>query len=149
MATKSRLKIKTIGLDELKRAMDKFGDAVIQAVDEAIHETAETTKDMAIAKAPEETGALKRGIIVRRFNTRKNTLAVWDVGMDPAMNDVFQKPIKNPKGKRKTAYYPASIEYGTPHAKAKPFLRTAMKANRNRAKIAVTTKVRAVIDRAY
>lgn len=40
---------------------------------------------------------------------------MYDIVFDAGMNDVFQKFIQNPGeagGKSKTAYYPASMEYG-------------------------------------
>lgn len=149
MAKASKLRIKTFGADEVKRAMDKFGDEMKKAVDEAIKETAESIKDNAQSRAPVKTGALKRGIIVKKFRTRKDTLAVYDIGMDPAMNAVFRGTIKNPKGKRKDYYYPTVIEYGTPHTPAQPFLRPALKGHRAKAKRAVIERVRVVINRDY
>lgn len=66
---------------------------------------------------PVRTGALKKGIIRKAEHPKKRVSGkkVNDVMFDPAMNDVFQKPIKNPGvagGKKPTAYYPASMEYG-------------------------------------
>lgn len=145
----SKSKIKVFGADEVRRAMDRFGDEMKQAVDEAIKETAESIRDNAQSRAPEKTGALKRGIIVRKFQTRKDTLAVYDIGMDPSMNAIFRKPIKNPTGKTKTVYYPTVMEYGTPRTPAQPFLRPAMKGHRAKAKKAVIDKVRVVINRDY
>lgn len=62
-----------------------------------------------------ETGNLKRGIIRVGERSRLKGKKVYDLMFDPAMNDVFQKPIQNPGeagGKNKHAYYPASMEYG-------------------------------------
>lgn len=149
MVVKSKLRVKAFGVEELQRAMDRFGGEVTQAVDKAIKETAVSTCNTAKSLAPEDTRALRSGIIVRRFATRKDTLKVWDVGMDPKMNAVFRKPIKNPKGKRKDAYYPTVIEYGTAHTPAQPFLRPAMKKHRSQAKKAMTRLVREAINRNY
>ena len=149
MAKTSKSKIKVFGADELKRAMDLFGNEMKQAVDEAIKDTAESIKDNAQSRAPVKTGALKRGIIVKKFRARKDTLAVYDIGMDPSMNEIFRGTIKNPKGKRKDYYYPTVIEYGTPHTPAQPFLRPALKGHRTRAKKAVIERVRMVINRDY
>lgn len=64
---------------------------------------------------PVATGDLKRGIIRKGERSRVKGKKVYDLMFDPGMNDVFQKPIKNPGeagGKSPKAYYPASMEYG-------------------------------------
>lgn len=66
-------------------------------------------------KAPVDTGNLKRGIKLKPEKSRLKGKKVYDIVFDAGMNDIFQKPIKNPGaagGKNKTAYYPASMEYG-------------------------------------
>lgn len=64
---------------------------------------------------PVDTGALKKGIIRKGERSRTKGKKVYDLMFDPSMNDVFQKPIKNPGeagGKSPKGYYPASMEYG-------------------------------------
>lgn len=66
---------------------------------------------------PVATGALKKGIIRKAEHPSKKVSGkkVNDLMFDPAMNDIFQKPIKNPGeagGKNPKGYYPASMEYG-------------------------------------
>lgn len=66
-------------------------------------------------QAPVDTGALKRGIIRTGERSRTKGKKIYDMMFDPAMNDVFQKPIKNPGeagGENPKGYYPASMEYG-------------------------------------
>lgn len=66
-------------------------------------------------KAPVATGDLKRGIYRKGERSRLKGKKVYQLAFNPAMNDVFQKPIKNPGvagGKSDHAYYPASMEYG-------------------------------------
>lgn len=66
-------------------------------------------------KIPVRTGALKKGIKRDGERSRYKGKKVYDLMFDPAMNDIFQKPIKNPGefgGQRDHAYYPASMEYG-------------------------------------
>lgn len=66
-------------------------------------------------QAPVDSGDLKRGIIREGERSRKKGKKVYDMMFDPAMNDVFQKPIKNPGaagGENPKGYYPASMEYG-------------------------------------
>lgn len=65
--------------------------------------------------APVDTGALRRGVIRKAEHSSRRGKKVYDVMFDPNMNDIFQKPIKNPGqfgGKNAKAYYPASMEYG-------------------------------------
>ena len=64
---------------------------------------------------PVDTGALKRGIVRKGERSRTKGKKVYDLMFDPGMNDIFQKPIKEPGsagGKSPHAYYPASMEYG-------------------------------------
>ncbi len=62
-----------------------------------------------------ETRELKKGFKSKPEKSRKKGKFVYQYAMDPAKNDIFQKPIKQPGllgGKNKHAYYPSSIEYG-------------------------------------
>lgn len=65
-----------------------------------------------------ETGNLKRGLRRKGERAKVKGKKVYDLGFDPGMNDVLQKPVKNPgaAGSKSTksghAYYPASMEYG-------------------------------------
>lgn len=64
---------------------------------------------------PVDTGELRRGIVRRAERSSRKGKKVYDLMFDPAKNDIFQKPIKNPGqfgGKNPKAYYPASMEYG-------------------------------------
>src|SRR5690606_13918960 len=65
--------------------------------------------------APVDEGNLKRGIILKRERARNNAKAVYQITIDPKMNDVFVKmssQSKDSKGNAKRSYYPASQEYG-------------------------------------
>jgi len=69
------------------------------------------------AAAPRgQTRELSKGFKRKAEKSRTKGKKVYQYAMDPAKNDIFQKPIKNPGeagGKHKThAYYPASVEYG-------------------------------------
>lgn len=60
-----------------------------------------------------KTGMLEKGIILHKERHRYQGKVVYDVYMDPKMNDVFQKPIQNPvRSRAPYGYYPASQEYG-------------------------------------
>ena len=61
------------------------------------------------------TGELKKGFKKKAEKSRKKGKFVYQYAMDPAKNDIFQKPIKQPGllgGKNPKAYYPSSVEYG-------------------------------------
>ena len=67
------------------------------------------------SEAPVENGDLQRSIVRTGERSRKKGKKVYDVTFSAAMNDVFQKPIKNPGeagGQSKHGYYPASMEFG-------------------------------------
>ena len=62
-----------------------------------------------------ETGQLKKGFKSKPEKSGKRGKFGYQYAMDPAKNDIFQKPIKRPGllgGKNPKGYYPASIEYG-------------------------------------
>lgn len=68
--------------------------------------------------APVWSGDLQRGIISVGERSRLRGKKVYDITFDPNMNDVFQRPVKEPGAAGSTstkgghAYYPASMEYG-------------------------------------
>lgn len=103
------------GMKELQKALKKLG-AVPQK-----HVTSSARKGMNIAlkdskaNAPFDTGMLKKGMKLKGERSKYKGKKVYQVIFDSAMNDVFQKPIKNPGeagGKNNTGYYPFSQEYG-------------------------------------
>lgn len=96
------------GMKELERTIRRLGKIPQKCVTRAAKKGAMIALKAAKAKAPEDTGELKRGIILRAEKTRKRGKKVYDIMMNPAMNDVFVKYTKD--GKR--YYYPASMEFG-------------------------------------
>lgn len=112
-----RLKFTVEGLDKLQNDLKKLGKVPQK------HVTASAKKGMSIvlkdakANAPYDTGQLKKGMILQGEKSRYKGKKVYRVVFDPAMNDVFQKKVKNPgesgsPNAKDTAYYPASMEYG-------------------------------------
>lgn len=63
-----------------------------------------------------ETGMLKKGFEKKRERSHIANKAMYNYAIKSSMNNVFQKPIKNPGalgGKQKYwGYYPNSVEYG-------------------------------------
>jgi hypothetical protein len=101
-------KTEIIGMRELERAFRELGKVPQPAATQSARAGARIALRAAKANAPEDTGALKQGIILKGERTRTRGKKVYDVMMDPAKNDIFVKMTKD--GKR--YYYPASQEYG-------------------------------------
>ncbi|QYR20803.1 HK97 gp10 family phage protein [Paenibacillus sp. sptzw28] len=97
-----------LGMKELQRDIKLLGRVPQAAATKGARAGARIALKAAKANAPEDTGALKSGIILKKERKSQAGKAVYDVMPSPAMNDVFVKVSK--KGKR--SYYPASQEYG-------------------------------------
>lgn len=106
MANKVKFKIE--GMEELEKTIRKLGKLPQKCVTKAAKKGAQIALKAAKQKAPFLTGALEEGIILKGEKTRRKGKKVYQVTMNPAMNDVFVKTTKD--GKR--YYYPASQEYG-------------------------------------
>jgi len=104
MASKWEIK----GMKDLERSFKKLGKVPQTVATKSARAGGSIALKAAKANAPEDTGELKSGIILRRERSRVKGKAVYDVMMDPGKNDVFVKISKD--GKR--SYYPASQEYG-------------------------------------
>jgi len=103
-----RVKFEIEGMKELERTIRKLGKLPQKCVTKAAKKGAQIALKAAKQKAPFLTGALEEGIILKGEKTRRKGKKVYQVTMNPAMNDVFVKTTKD--GKR--YYYPASMEYG-------------------------------------
>ncbi len=103
-----RVKYEIEGMKELERTIRKLGQLPQKCVTPAARKGATIALKAAKANAPFLTGALEEGIILKGEKLRKRGKKVYQVTMNPAMNDVFVKTTKD--GKR--YYYPASQEYG-------------------------------------
>src|SRR5690554_2689701 len=97
-----------IGMDEVERAFKRLGKVPQTVATKAARSGATISLKAARANAPNDTGTLRRGIILKKERRTVAGKAVFGVMMDPAMNDVFVGISK--EGKR--SYYPASQEYG-------------------------------------
>ena len=100
----------------LKGALQRIDKLPQKVVTKAAGKGATAARRVIRAKVPVgETGQLKRGIIRSGEKSKVKGKKVYDLMFDPAKNDIFQKPIKNPGefgGKSDHAYYPASMEFG-------------------------------------
>lgn len=112
------------GLEELTQQIENLGrnfpkPKIRKAVNQGMKIPLKQAK--ANASALKQTGNLKKGLIKieePKFKTmKKKKKVVMRLVFDRGMNDIFQKPI-TPEGKgtrggkKDTAYYPVSVEYG-------------------------------------
>ena len=104
----NKVKFKIEGMEELEKTIRKLGKLPQKCVTPAARKGARIALKAARANAPWETGELSNGIVLKGERARKKGKKVYQVTMNPAMNDVFVKTTKD--GKR--YYYPASQEYG-------------------------------------
>ncbi|ACT00219.1 HK97-gp10 family putative phage morphogenesis protein [Paenibacillus sp. JDR-2] len=96
------------GMDNLIKMMNKLERVPQTVVTRAARAGATIPLKAARKNAPEDTGELKRGIVLKAERRTKIGKKVYDIMMDPAKNDLFVKYAKD--GTR--YYYPASQEYG-------------------------------------
>lgn len=104
MAKKSEI----VGMKELERAFKELGKVPQTVATQSARAGARIALRAAKKNAPEDTGDLKRGLVMKRERTKVKGKAVYQVTFDRAMNDIFVKVSRS--GKR--SYYPASQEYG-------------------------------------
>lgn len=101
---------------KFKKTCDRLGEKVaIKAANKAAQKGSNIVIKAVRAAAPKDTGALKNGFKKKKEHSRLRGKAVYGYAMDKSKNDIFQKQIKEPGkygGKKDTAYYPASVEYG-------------------------------------
>jgi HK97 gp10 family phage protein len=144
MARKAYVEIR--GLDELIKSIKELGKA--PGVTPAARKGMTIAYDAAVSKAPEDTGNLKKGIIMKKERGRRGK-AVYQVTMDSSMNDVFVRVSKN--GKR--SYYPAAQEYGFitrggEYKSGRYFMRDALQQNQAKIEKTIIDSMWKSIDRA-
>jgi HK97 gp10 family phage protein len=97
------------GMKELQRAIKRLGKVPQKTVTKAARAGANIALKAARAKAPVDTGDLRKDIILKGERRTKAGKKVYDVMMDPQKNHLFVKMSADGK---KRYYYPASQEYG-------------------------------------
>lgn len=101
-------KYKIDGMKDLERIFQKLKRVPQTVATKAARSGATILLRATRANAPFDTGALRKGIILKRERRTVQGKAVYQVTFDPAMNAIFQKKVIDGKN----AYYPASMEYG-------------------------------------
>lgn len=107
----------TRDLKSFEQTLKKLGGVPQKAVTKAAGKGMTLIRRSVREQVPVRTGQLKRGIIRKGERSRVKGKKVYDLMFDPAKNELFQRPIKNPgeaggNTKNGYAYYPASMEYG-------------------------------------
>ena len=102
------------GFEELARSFAESAQALPKKnLSKAVRKGSAVVRRTVRSTAPRKSGDLRRGLILHKERSRQQGKVVYDLMPDPKMNDVFQKPIKNPvRSKSSKGYYPASQEYG-------------------------------------
>lgn len=102
------------GFDELAKSFaDSARELPRKNLSKAVKKGATMVQRSVRSAAPERSGDLRRGLILHKERSRQEGKVVYDLMPDPKMNDVFQKPIRQPvRSKSSKGYYPASQEYG-------------------------------------
>lgn len=95
-------------MNKIEADLKKLGKVPQKSVTKAARAGARIAYKAAKAKAPVDTGNLKRGIIIKAEQRRVTGKKVFDITISANMNDVFVKI--SAAGKR--SYYPSSQEYG-------------------------------------
>lgn len=96
------------GMKEFEKMLKKLGKVPQTVATRSARSGATIALRAARRKAPNDSGMLKKGLVLKREKTRIKGKAVYQVTINPQMNDVFVKTSK--EGTR--SYYPASQEYG-------------------------------------
>lgn len=135
------------GWDDLEKTIKEMEKLPQKCVTNAAKDGAKIALAAAKAKAPEDSGQLRKGVILHGEKKTVTGKKVYDIMMDPAMNDVFVKEVK---GKR--YYYPASQEFGfiTKDGKKTPgkhFLRDALVDNKAEIENRVVERLAKEIDK--
>ncbi|WP_201009028.1 HK97 gp10 family phage protein [Paenibacillus glycanilyticus] len=95
------------GMAELERMMRRLNKIPSSAVTKPAKAGAKIALKQAKADAPEDTGELKKGIVLKAEKYKK-LKRVYDIIINPKKNGIFVKMSK--AGDR--SYYPASQEFG-------------------------------------
>lgn len=96
------------GMDTLIKKIRQLGSIPQKVVTPATRKGASIGLSEAKRQAPVLTGNLRSGLKLLGERSSKKGKKVYEITLNPAMNDIFVKVSKS--GKR--AYYPASQEYG-------------------------------------
>lgn len=95
------------GMRELVDSIERMGKVPQKCVTAAARQGANVALRAARMLAPKDSGALKKGLTVKKERSRTKGKAVFDVVPSAKKNSIF---VKESGAKR--YYYPASMEFG-------------------------------------
>lgn len=134
--------VKIAGLREFGERMKALGSDVAKKVARsATNAAAQTIKKPAIAKAPSDTGNLKKNIIVRRIpETKLTSEHIVTVRQGKLTEKQKSKGLQD-------AFYARFVEFGTVKMGPRPFLRPAFDENKTKAVDAMVKRIKQRIDK--
>lgn len=103
------VKFKIEGMKELQKSLKKLGGVPQKHVTSSARKGMNVILRDARANAPRDTGALRKGTVLKGERSKVKGKKVYRVVFDRKMNDIFQK--RNAQGDI-VGYYPVSQEYG-------------------------------------
>lgn len=111
------MKFKVDGMDSLIKSLKRLGEVPQKHVTASVRKAMGSPLKQAKADAPEDTGALKKGIVLKGEKSKTKGKKIYRIVFDDSMNDIFQKArmVTKKNGtqtERVTGYYPVSQEYG-------------------------------------
>lgn len=107
----SAVEIDIRDIRDLELAAKAIGGVTKKQLTPAVRKAMKPVLQAARDAAPIDTGALKKGIILKGEKNKPPLKKVFQVTMDKKKNDIFVKGLDE-SGEGKRAYYPASQEYG-------------------------------------
>lgn len=136
------------GVKELEAAFRRLGNVPQSVLTKAVKKGATILLKSAKAKAPEDTGTLKKGLYLKAEKSKVKGKKVYQVTFNPAYNSYFVKISK--AGKR--AYYPASQEYGFKARNGRyipgySYLRKSMQENESRVAAKIIDELKKEVDK--
>ena len=111
MINVATINIDTDDIRDLELAAKAIGGVTKKQLTPAVRKAMKPVLQAAREGAPVDTGALKKGIILRGERSKYPLKKMFQVTFDRKKNDIFVKGL-DADGDGKRAYYPASQEYG-------------------------------------
>lgn len=106
----ARNEFKIDGMEELIKTIKRVGQLPQKTVTKAARNGMRIALNAAKSNAPQDSGNLRRGLVLKGERMRVKGKKVYQVTFTASLNSVFVKMYGNSKEKR--AYYPASQEFG-------------------------------------
>lgn len=100
------------GLDELRRKLDTLEKLPQRVVTKAARKGANILKKSTKMDAPEDSGLMKRAIVIKPEKTKTKGKKMMQITFDRAFNGDGQNGLVKVGKNGKRAYYPSSQEYG-------------------------------------